>query len=611
MYNSDINVKTYDKFWFEVDKKEVPQYLFSTVRELLARQNYKEQQDLRNFKLYSNQKTDGFKIHNYTSQSQSNGLVLNVIQSITDTLVAKIGKNKPKVTFLTDDGDWSMRKKAEKLEMFIQGQFYKAKVYQTTPRILKRSCVFGTGFGQVYSENKEICFDNVFPGEIIVDDREAIDGTTKTFYRIKYVSKVVLKKLYPEYEKEIELAGEVDDGHTYLNKDTFYASWMVPVIEAWRLPSRKKAKDGRHIISLSNIALLDETWERDYHPFPMLKFSEKLLGFWGVGVAELLAGIQNEINNVIKRVSQSIHINSVPRIFYEYNSKLNKEYFNNDIGTCIPYKNTPPMIHVGPSVASDVFNHLDRLYQRAFEIVGVSQMSAIAQKPAGLNAAVAIRESHDIETERFSTLQSAYDDAHLEIARQFIDEAKDIAKKDRNFAVITKSQEGTLTIKWKDVEMDEDSYIMQMYPTNLLPQQPSAKMEKVIELTNAGLFSKEEGTILLDFPDVKSITKLKTAKLDDIMLTIREMLDNGDYLPPEDYQDLMLGIEYCQSFYLMYKRQKVPQERLDLLTRWISDAQKKLAKAQQAMSMMSAPQQPPQPALPLPNSQMPSQVGGL
>jgi hypothetical protein len=237
------------------------------------------------------------------------------------------------------------------------------------------------------------------------------------------------------------------------------------------------------------------------------------------------------------------------------------------------YKDTPPIISVSPSVSADVFNHLDRLYQKAFEIIGVSQLSVGSQKPAGLNSAVSIREYHDIESERFITLQSEYDAFHIECAKQFIDEAKEISKRDPKFGVMVKTQGGAMSVRWKDIDLDEDSYIMQIYPTNLLPQQPAGRLEKVIEMKNADLLNNQEAASLLDYPDVKSITTLKNAKIDDIMLTISKMIDDGMYTRPEPYQDLEAGIEYCQAFYLLYKHQKVSVERLDLLKRWIGDAQ--------------------------------------
>lgn len=562
-----------EQFWFEADKQDLPHYLSGTVKELVNRQSIKNELDKQNFRAYANQDLDGFDITAQNASTVHNGLVFNVIQSITDTIVSKIGKNKPKISFLTDEGDWELKQRAEDLETFIYGQFYKSGTYQNSPRALKRACVFGDGFTKIYVEGDQIKDEIVSPLELLVDDREARYGNPTTLYQMKYVSKHLLKNLYPKFESQIDQAGAHEFANTITSSSYYVPAGMIPVIEAWRLPTRKGSKDGRHCISISNQALLDEGWDKEYFPFSHIQFTEKLFGFWGAGVAELLCGIQAEINRTIKRIAQSIHIAAVPRVFLEYSAKIVKDHINNDLGTIINYRNNPPIFSTAQAVNAEVFNHLDRLYQKAHQIIGVSMLSVGSQKPAGLNSAPSLREYHDIETERYATLQNSYDEFHLSKAKMMIDCAKEIAQVDPNFAIMAKTQEGTKRIKWKDVYIDEDAYIMQMYPTNLLPQQPSARTDKVIELIDGGIFDKDEAVSLLDYPDVKAITKLKTAKIDDIMLTITRMMKHGEYNKPQPYQDLNAGKNYCQSFYLMYKNQNAPASRLDLLLRWIVDAE--------------------------------------
>ena len=52
-------------------------------------------------------------------------------------------------------------------------------------------------------------------------------------------------------------------------------------------------------------------------------------------------------------------------------------------------------------ISQDLFMHLDRLYNRSFEIAGISQLSAQSSKPSGLDSGRALREFSDIESERF------------------------------------------------------------------------------------------------------------------------------------------------------------------------------------------------------------------
>jgi hypothetical protein len=86
------------------------------------------------------------------------------------------------------------------------------------------------------------------------------------------------------------------------------------------------------------------------------------------------------------------------------------------------------------------------------------------------------------------------------------------------------------------------------------------------------MLSPEEGMSLLDFPDTEKITSLKTSELDDILATIDFMLTKDKYLPPEPFQNLDIGIQLMKKAYLKYKNRGCPDEKLDLLYRWVNEA---------------------------------------
>ena len=53
----------------------------------------------------------------------------NVVYSCTDTLVSKITQNRPKPTFLTNNGDYKERKLAKEYNDFLLGEFFRTKAY--------------------------------------------------------------------------------------------------------------------------------------------------------------------------------------------------------------------------------------------------------------------------------------------------------------------------------------------------------------------------------------------------------------------------------------------------------------------------------------------------
>lgn len=561
-----------NNFWFELDKEEVPSSVTATINEIENRQSQRYLDNLLYLGLYSGKRINGLGVYHYDQYGETDRRIsLNLTQACTDTITSKIGKNNPKVTFLTDNGDYFQQEKAKNLEKYISGQFARLGIYKLATKCLKSACIFGDGLVKVYERDSEIFVEKTLSNEIIVDSREAFDGNPRNLYQVKQVSKVVLKKIYPDKEEQIEECSQQSFLSSYNNYDPFYRNDMVPVIEGWHLPSKKDKSDGRHIICIPNASLLDETWENDYFPFPKLSFSEKVMGFWNAGIPEIGYTIQCEIDRVMNRISDSIWLNSVPRIFYEYSSKIVKEHFNNDVGSMIGYRGQMPQIFTPTSVGGDVFGHVDRLYQKFFEIIGISQMSVGSVKQTAMSGK-AIRESQDTEGDRFAALKQQYDNFHLDIANQILDRSRDIAKYDKTYSIITQDQSGTVRIKWSEVSMKKDSYIMQMYPTNLLSSHPSGRLADTIDLMNVGLLTKDEALSLLDYPDIKSVISIEKAQREDILCTISTMINENKYLPPEVAQNLQLGIQYCQASYLIYKNKKVDQERLDLLLRWITEA---------------------------------------
>jgi hypothetical protein len=236
------------------------------------------------------------------------------------------------------------------------------------------------------------------------------------------------------------------------------------------------------------------------------------------------------------------------------------------------------------------------LYERAYEIIGISQLSAQSNKPSGLDSGKALREFNDIETERFMSVGVRYEQAFLDASSIILDLAREIFQDTGEFKVRVKGQSFVKTIDWADVDMEEDKYMMAVFPTSALSATPSARLQDVTELMQAGFITKEDGMKLLDFPDLKSTTNLYNAAVEDIERTIDKMMDEGFYMPPETYQNLELGVAKFQQAYLLFKSQNAPEENLELLRRWIEDANSLIERAkQEAVNQQMAQQMAAQP----------------
>lgn len=562
------------EYWWTVPEGMAYKTVFAYLKKLESKQGHISEANLRNMRLYGNADILGMRIGKFHKTNSKKKVTLNVIKVCVDTIVSKLVQNKPKPTFLTDGGNWGQQQRAKKLDQFTHGALYQSKTYENSPMVLKDGAVFGTGCLHYYfTENDSIRSERVFPEELKVDEDEAIYGKPRGLHRVKYISKDIVKAKFPGMESVIDKASSPEEHYMYDKTNPN----MIAVVESYRLPSSSTAMDGRHTICIESADLLNEEWTHEWWPFEFFYFDRKLLGFWGMGVAELLTGLQIEINKLLMRIQDIMHLGSVPKIFLQKGSKITKSRLNNMIGNVIEFTGTMPEMKSLLNVPIELFDQLERLYKRSFEIAGVSQLSAQSQKPQGLDSGKALREFTDIESERFMTVSEEWENFHLRCAELLINMAKmkdEELKADgkEGFVVINPSENGLAKIKWSEIDLDKESYVMQKYPTNLFSKSPSSRLSEVTELLSIGFLTKEEANALVQYPDIKYRTSLINSHIDDIDAVIDRMIFDGKYESPESFQDLQLGISMVQAAYLKYRRLGAPQERLELLREWMSSA---------------------------------------
>jgi len=587
-----VSKDKFNTFWWQADEENIYTYVWDAAMYIADNQQYRSYGDLRHLRLYGNLPIAGLTANQYarapsTSFSSDSRLTLNVVHSMVSTIVSKIMRNRPRPLFLTSGADYSMKRKAKLLNKFTQGLFYASDIYEVGEDVCRDACIFGTGFMKIYENDGNIVGERVFPHEILIDDAEAIYGTPRQAFQRKQVNREVLIGLYPEKEQEILSATMERDGSS-----TMAIATHVTVIEAWHLPSSRDSEDGRHSIVIDSVTLLDEPYNRPYFPFVSLRWSDRGMGYWGQGIAEQLTGLQIEINKMLKTIQISLHLCSIPKIFIERGSKVSKGHINNEIGGVIEYAGTAPIYKTANAVSPEMFLHLDRLYSRAYEIVGVSQLSASARKPSGIESGRALREFSDIESERFLAFGRAYEKMYLDAAKQMVNIARDIANEGKSdFSITAFSKDNLESIEWGDIDLAEDQYVMQIYPTALLPVTPAARLQTVEEMMRSGLLSREDGLALLDFPDIESVQSLENAAVEEIDMIIETIIEKGVYIAPEPFSNLALSMKKMNQAYIRARLDGVDEDRLGLMRRFVADSSSLMNEAMQAQQQQMMAQQ--------------------
>lgn len=570
--------------WWLLDKGDVAAKLFDIVGKLFRDQSARRERNLRAARLYGN---NDFLNGPYamaraiTPQLPEDRVKVNVISSMSDTVTSKIGKNKPKVSFLTEGANFQMGQEAQKLSKFVLGAFTANKVHELHQRGFQDSTIFDLGALKHYFDGEKICTERILATELLVDDIDGMYGKPQCLYQVKFVNREVAKQFYPKKAASIQMSSGSFDN--VLRAGESGMDEYIIILEAWHLPTKRGGKDGRKIICTNFDVLADEPYSKDYFPFTFFRWSDKLTGFWGQSLADRLVGTQLEINKLLRFVQKSFHLGSAFKVFLEHGSRVAKEHLNNEIGSIVYYTGAKPEFYTPKVVNDQIFNHINFLIKSAYEEAGVSQLSATSKKPNGLDSGKALREYNDIETERFAVVAQRYEASFLDTAFQYIDLAREAKEVGVDLATTSESKKFLHKIKWSEIDIEHDNYIMQMFPTNMLPHTPAGRMQYVQELVNEGFVPREFALRLLDFPDLESYTSIANAPMDDLLNTLDELLA-GNYNPPEPFQDLQNGVKLFQAAYLRARRENVGEAKLELIRKWISNAQALLAPPQQLQS---------------------------
>lgn len=586
-----------EMLWWETPDGESHEVIIDYVDRLVSDQNYQHDLNLQNFRLYNDEEVTSLQLSGYAQPVNGfagrHKVTLNVIKSMVDAATSEITANQPTTTFLTSGGDWAQQRKAQLLERFSKGQFEESGIYDVAPRVFTDACVFGTGVMKIYESDGDIKCERIFPDEIVVDTMESRYAKPRQMFQLKVIGKQVLKYLYPDRADVVDKAIESGNYRSYNERLNDAADEQVMCIEAWHLPSGKDAGDGRHTIVVEGGTLLDESYKAADFPFVTLNWTDRLLGFWGQGLSEMLTGIQVEINTLLRDIQEAMNL-AKPKVYIEKGSQIAKAQINNQMYGVVEYIGTPPVFYVPKPISGDAFSHLDRLFERAYQIAGVSEMTAQARKPVGLESGVALREVSNIQSRRFFGVARRYERIFVEAAKQMINLARTAVAEGREYETVSHGDQFIEKIKWKDIDLKEDTYVMKVTPTNMLPDTPAGKLEFLREMMEAGLIEDPLMAMrLLKYPDIESATSLLTVSHDIVDMFITEMLEKGKYASPEPFMDLTLTVKKTQAAYLMARMHGAPEERLRLLLRFMRESMELLATMAQAAGVQEQMMAPP------------------
>lgn len=544
-------------------------------------------------------------------------LPYNVCRAATDTLLSKTAQHRPLPQVLTQRGSWKNQKRARKMTEFLEGEFYRQRFFESLwAPFIRDALIFGRGALKIWTEGDKVRTERAHPWELFVDDFDARYGEPRNLYQVRSIDRGVALQLFAKTEgggwksrvrEAILTAGVLEVGDDAWSREGSTVD-RVDVIEAWHLPSAPGADDGRHVIAVQGATLVDEPWKLDYFPFVVLSYNAALEGFWGHGLVEQIEGYQYEINQASEKSSEQHRMSGVG-VLVPDGAGIHDTELRNGITIMRHKPGGQPSVFQMDLVNEHTRQRPRELTQDALNDSGLSQMSVQSQKPAGIQSGIALQTLDDVESQRFMVFGRACEAACVEAARRYIDCAKQIAAEYGDMKVSVPMKGGMLELSWNDVYVD--GVEIRVFPTSLLPQQLSARLEKLKDLWNTGLVDRATFLRHLDAPDMQAELDLETADRLVVDEMIERMLDaeeeEGDeaYFAPSAYQDLQWAAKRCQQKLNRAMLDGADEYNMDLLRRFIKHAGELMKAAAPPAPPVGAPGLAPPPGASAPPPDLP------
>lgn len=450
-----------------------------------------------------------------------NSAYFNVIKSVIDSIVSKLANQKVRPFFTPVNGTYKTRRIVKQCQQFFDSYYEFQRIQSKITKAFEESCIFSVGY----------LFVNPLTYEVEVPPSWNV-ATLNTESVYGEPTKLLIK--YPNYPTTLLDKLGINDANINSEYVTLemYCDIAEKVFEVY--------------INNSLVKSISYTAER--LPIVKIFYNVPILGNYTPSIVEELDGIQTQIDLISAKISAAAQLTPANTTYVLEGSNLSPGDINNRIGNvygvkCPPGMSTLPVMNVTPSPIDPYWQSLMEYYiQKAYEVIGISQLSAMSKKPNGLDSGAALQTMEDVESDRFETQVMQYVNAFIELAKTVIAVIPDTAD-------ILPNTKQSKSFKWSDVKKQSDLFKVQYSAQSALSKDPQEKLKQVLQLREQGFLSNYEVPLYLDLPDLQNAYEGAQAVENAIDALIERCIEEGDTDIPEyiDYQQLAQKISIVEN----------------------------------------------------------------
>jgi hypothetical protein len=559
-----------DALWWRMPKDQAGQAVWGVVRRL--EENQSEVFDrLYRLEVLYDPYTPAVGSFDDTERERRNGVHENIVASNVDTVTAIISTAEIRPRVETDGGDWDQQLIARRLEMYAEEMSKKLDVHKHCRQAFKEAAKKGNGLVKYGQKFGKPFVQQVLVENVVVDQNETCDNRApRQLHEWVAVDADELIAEFPKMRDEIEAARDQHQQVWRTNGQMRYIPFFdnqVVYLDSYRLPTGEPGyKPGRHIKSLEKGVLLDEKWGKDHFPYAMMVWSVRAKSWYGIGGAERIAGIQRALNRRNRQIEAGLDRVAWPTVYVRPpDAKL--RVTTSRIGAVAVCHSDYPTSFTPQALGPETYQSRVDLKNAGAEEFGLSRLATHAAKPPGLDSAVALREFKDQTTDRYAPQEKDFEQLVLDTLAGVLEVCKDLRKGAPK--MIRHGRFGTREIRWKDVDLGDLKATLMASST--MPRTPAGRLQFAMELAQAGIISTDALTRMLEHPDLEGELSLYTAAIDAIEESFDEIRD-GKIVMPEPFMNAAMCVWRGQREYLLWRRRGAPEDRLEALRQFVSQA---------------------------------------
>lgn len=430
---------------------------------------------------------------------------MNVVASCVDTLHSKISQSKVRPFFNTINGSFKDIQCVKQAQHFFDSYFDFKEVHKKVADAFRDACVFDTGVIYIDEDTKDV--ERALPFQVYYRPAET---TYEVVSRVAYE-----RKDYPVTALPDKVRSK------FRNKSLEYVDYTI----YYDTFNKTKA-----YLANGSIVLVED-YKRDELPFIFLHYKNPILGGTSQSICDILYDIQIEINILMAKIKDASQLNPAMTFFVPEGSSIKASQINNRVGNIVQYKpnaagGTPVVTSTPAFIDNQYITTLDALINKAYDMVGISALSAQSRKPSGLDSGKALATMEDVESDRFETQLNQIIKCYVEIAKKCInvfDPDEDILPENSCRASIT----------WSEIVEESKNMQIQFSAADNLSKDPSTKLQQLQMLAQAGVIPSARIAQLMQLPDLEMGYSLTNNAIDAVMSIIKECLEENNFDIPD------------------------------------------------------------------------------